>query len=312
MYLMPSRIIEIPCPAEYDSAKLLLGVFITAGTVISYVPQVIKFIQKKTSEGLSLYFFFLGAIGMTSLVANVFLLSFPSIICCIRSPQWGPLLCTENTFGLTQVATQTFCFLLCVALYYVYYPQHQKTTAAYTRARWVGATIVVFCAILFFTTLGVLLYTTDSTGRSKSGTWIAGALGLLATVTSVLQFLPQLLHTWSIKAVGALSIPMMLMQTPGGFLMAYSLYIQPSANWTSWLPYLICGSLQGLLLIMCIVFTLRPSSPPDYEELAAEAAEEERGEAEPLLGGGGGGEADAAGVREVVVEDEAYSPRVGK
>ncbi|KAI8919434.1 hypothetical protein DFJ77DRAFT_413822, partial [Powellomyces hirtus] len=253
------------CSTQHDSTKLMLGLFITTGTVVSYVPQIVKIMQKKSSEGLSLYFFFLGAIGMNALVANVLILSFPSIICCLRSPKWGPLLCTENTFGVTQVSVQTFCFMTCVALFYIYYPphlQHTHTeprglTPAYRRARWVGVTIVSFCAALFFTTLAILLYATDENGDSKTGTWVAGVLGMLATITSVLQFLPQLLHTWGKQSVGALSIPMMMMQTPGGFLMAYSLYIQPNANWTSWLPYLICGLLQGVLLLMCIAFTLR-------------------------------------------------------
>ncbi|KAJ3015733.1 hypothetical protein HKX48_004418 [Thoreauomyces humboldtii] len=268
--------------------------------LVSYLPQIIKFIQKKTSEGLSLYFFFLGSIGMTSTVANMTLLQFPSIVCCAKNNQWGPRLCLENTFGLIQVSVQTFCFMTCVVLFYVYYPvsfkrdvtKPDESTVAWTRARRIAAFIVAYTSLLAIVTLVMLAFTTDSNGYSRPGTYLAGGLGVLATFTSILQFLPQILHTWSEKSVGALSIPMMMMQTPGSLLVVYSLYIQPGANWTSWLPYLICGLLQGCLLTMSVVFTLRKPS-----------SDEEGGTSDPLLG--------STQESPVVVEDEPVGQQYG-
>lgn len=51
-------------------------------------------------------------------------------------------------------------------------------------------------------------------------------------LTSV-QYTPQLYHTWHSKLVGALSIPMMLIQTPGAVLMVLSIALRPGTNWTS-------------------------------------------------------------------------------
>lgn len=48
---------------------------------------------------------------------------------------------------------------------------------------------------------------------------------------------------------------MMLMQTPGGFIFAYTLAVRPGVNFTTWLPYIIAGTLQGILLIMSLIFT---------------------------------------------------------
>ncbi|ORY07833.1 hypothetical protein K493DRAFT_332579 [Basidiobolus meristosporus CBS 931.73] len=64
----------------------------------------------------------------------------------------------------------------------------------------------------------------------------------------------------SLSSVGALSIPMMLMQTPGAFLFAYSIYLRPGTNWTSWMTFVASGMLQGILLCMCIVWTVRADS----------------------------------------------------
>jgi hypothetical protein len=42
----------------------------------------------------------------------------------------------------------------------------------------------------------------------------------------MVQYIPQLAHTYSIKLVGALSIPTMLIQTPGSVLITASIVIR--------------------------------------------------------------------------------------
>lgn len=49
----------------------------------------------------------------------------------------------------------------------------------------------------------------------------------------MVQYAPQLLHTYRTKLVGALSIPMMLIQTPGSILMITSIALREGTNWTS-------------------------------------------------------------------------------
>jgi len=50
---------------------------------------------------------------------------------------------------------------------------------------------------------------------------------------ATVQYAPQIMHTYKTKLVGALSIPMMLIQTPGGILMVTSIALRPGTNWTS-------------------------------------------------------------------------------
>jgi len=61
------------------------------------------------------------------------------------------------------------------------------------------------------------------------------------------------------KLVGALSIPMMLIQTPGAIFMVLSIALRPNTNWTSWTTYAVAGIMQGMLLAMCIIWKLRQS-----------------------------------------------------
>ena len=69
-------------------------------------------------------------------------------------------------------------------------------------------------------------------------------LGVTSALLAAFQYIPQIAHTWGIKLVGALSIPMMCIQTPGAVLMVLSIALRPGTNWTSESPLQIGGSLR--------------------------------------------------------------------
>lgn len=89
------------------------------------------------------------------------------------------------------------------------------------------------------------------------GTW-ANVLGIMATVLAAIQYLPQIWMTWHLGHVGSLSIPMMLIQTPGSFVWSGSLAARLGlAGWSTWGIFLVTGCLQGCLLIMGIWFEVK-------------------------------------------------------
>ncbi|GME84945.1 unnamed protein product [Ambrosiozyma monospora] len=69
------------------------------------------------------------------------------------------------------------------------------------------------------------------------------------------QYFPQIYTTYRLKHPGSLSINMMLLQTPGGFVWSLSLFLQPGSKWSSWLPYISAAFLQLILLSMCLFYT---------------------------------------------------------
>ncbi|GAA5862856.1 hypothetical protein JCM3774_006664 [Rhodotorula dairenensis] len=85
----------------------------------------------------------------------------------------------------------------------------------------------------------------------------ATTVGLMSVVLACVQYTPQLVHTYQRKLVGSLSIPMMMIQTPGSFVFVYTLAIRPNVDVTGWLTYFITGLLQGYLLILCILYKRR-------------------------------------------------------
>ncbi|ELQ37508.1 PQ loop repeat protein [Pyricularia oryzae Y34] len=63
--------------------------------------------------------------------------------------------------------------------------------------------------------------------------------------------------TYHLKHVGSLSIPMMCIQTPGGYLFAGSLFARLGwAGWSSWGIFLLTATMQGVLLCMGIYYEI--------------------------------------------------------
>ena len=81
--------------------------------------------------------------------------------------------------------------------------------------------------VFLFTFILLLSSPTDPSGavRSQLSIW-ATFLGVSSAVLAALQYAPQIALTYRRKLVGALSIPMMLIQTPGGFIMVINIMIR--------------------------------------------------------------------------------------
>jgi hypothetical protein len=119
------------------------------------------------------------------------------------------------------------------------------------------ALVVTGLCILHAITIVILsLYFIFARPQNLQG-W-ANFLGIFATVLASIQYFPQIYTTFTLKRVGSLSIPMMLIQTPGSFVWAASLAARVGKEgWSTWGVYLVTGCLQGTLLVMGIIYELR-------------------------------------------------------
>ena len=82
--------------------------------------------------------------------------------------------------------------------------------------------------LIMFVTF-MLLGTQQSSGAPRGSEQLnlwATFLGVTSTLLAAFQYLPQIIHTYHHKLVGALSIPMMLIQTPGATLMVLSIALR--------------------------------------------------------------------------------------
>jgi uncharacterized protein with PQ loop repeat len=310
-------------PPDHHSSKLVLGALLTAGMLISYIPQQWKIIKLKSSEGLSPWTLFASGLASTCTVLNVVILSLHTMTCC---KQFSAGQCAENIMGVVQVSVQWVALYLIILLFVVYFPSAEKRvfgvpdSLSATQRRIIGTdatfsipdsspntpnrssdetlpflathrrggvlskpykttlTILFLLIAFLLTALALTLFFCLSKrfgiNHPTTRTY-ASVLGLASMGLSTIQFLPQIWQTYSSKQVGALSIPTMLMQCPGSFLFAFSLWMQPGTNVTSYLSYLCGGTCQGILLFLAIYYSRNKQEKVEViaESLAEDAVE---------------------------------------
>ncbi|KAG0223941.1 hypothetical protein BGX31_008267 [Mortierella sp. GBA43] len=111
-----------------------------------------------------------------------------------------------------------------------------------------------FAVSLIFTTI-LLVFVRDTIDNHSVWTLIwAGFLGVTSVLLTMIQYIPQIIETYLRKSVGALSISMMWMQTPGAIFMTISLALTPGSNWSTWVPYGVAAFFQAVLLGMCVYY----------------------------------------------------------
>jgi uncharacterized protein with PQ loop repeat len=272
---------ELPSPRCEELSRpsiptFALALFIVVGILVSYLPQHLRIIFRRSSEGLSPYFVLLGTTSGTFALVNILTLpqSQEDIACCREISRFA---CAAGLLGIAQVAVQWGCFSLMYAhkyiindmqahmkyslfLFLIFFPTpgpEEHAPSSPRQPTWRDALIVVltcaahFVIVVFISAIIQLWY------PNLLGSW-ANILGLSAALLACIQYIPQLWTTWKLQHVMSLSIPMMCIQTPGSFVFATSLALRLGAGgWSAWGVYIVTGCLQGCLLAMGIKFELR-------------------------------------------------------
>ncbi|KAG6330156.1 hypothetical protein ID866_8934 [Astraeus odoratus] len=262
-----------------DRTANALTAFLVYGLFISYVPQHLRIIRAGTSIGLSPWFLLLGSTSSAAAMLNMITMQWPILRCC-KEVSFGK--CIEISAGVLQVSTQWLLFTIIMVLFILYYPANlkyveleinthdlrpiQRVRSSLKSDEWrlsviVSWAVAVHLAFIVFTTF-FLLFTTplsaDPTApRPRQVELWAAFLGVSSGVLAAIQYAPQLQRTYALKLVGALSIPMMIIQSPGGIVMAVSIAIRPGTNWTSWIMYIVSAVMQTCLLLMCFAWKMR-------------------------------------------------------
>ena len=118
----------------------------------------------------------------------------------------------------------------------------------------VGSLILLSLFVIGLSSIAAVA--TDTSNHSRTQTW-ADFLGSVAGSLAAVQYVPQIYFTWKLKSVKSLSIITMLIQVPGAFLFAFSLWLRHGwPGWSTWLVYIVTGILQAVLLFLAISYFL--------------------------------------------------------
>lgn len=125
------------------------------------------------------------------------------------------------------------------------------------RPRWQTALVVASLTLLHGLAVIVVTGILSTLAKEHLPTW-ANVLGVMAAILAAVQYIPQIWTTYHLKHVGSLSIPMMCIQTPGGFVFAASLFARLGwGGWSSWGIFVLTATMQGVLLSMAIYYEVQ-------------------------------------------------------
>lgn len=169
--------------------------------------------------------------------------------------------CILDILGLLQLGMGFLMFTILFILYFVYYPEQNKRPIddpINLAPEWQSSLLVLFLSIgfvfmtIFISLLLLIVYHSEFLNRYVM-IW-GSILGYLASICATVQYLPQIQKTWRMQSPGSLSITMMSIQTPGTLIFIYVLTRREGIHYTTWLPFAVAASLQGVVLCLCIYF----------------------------------------------------------
>lgn len=235
----------------YDGASVanfIFSLLITFGIFVSYLPQYFRIYKKKTSEGLSVNFLFLGSCSLIFTLTNIILISSRARYCC-RVGALSLFNCLNSQLNLLQIGLQCTCAIMILVLVLTItrgsvLQDKEEYARIVTVGRWVvfhGVISLIQIVTAFATKRLVLLA-------------LAQFNGLMSTLLTIIKYVPQIVTTYKLKHPGTLSIGMMCIQTPGGFVFTATLYFTKGLHWSSWVSYFVAALLQGSLLVLCIYY----------------------------------------------------------
>ena len=243
---------------------------------MSYLPQHYRIVRRRSSLGLSPYFVLLGTISATCQLANILVLprSRADAACCKEISRFA---CVADLLGIAQIGVQWACFTvmfgsllsfattanlsISLVLFFIYFPRSKSSILSPAKdseapSPRAALAVTIACIVHGIITSGLSVYLILAHPEVLQA-W-ANFLGIVSAVLALIQYLPQIYTTFKLKKVASLSIPMMCIQTPGGFLWAGSLAARLGPEgWSTWGVYVVTGCFQGTLLIMGLYFKLK-------------------------------------------------------
>jgi uncharacterized protein with PQ loop repeat len=221
---------------DFFSIVIIVGIFIT------FTPQQVRIVKRRSSLGISPHFMLLGIVSGISQLINIIILQVPVLDDCKR----GSETCSSDVLGIVQVSVLTMSLALNWCLFLMYYPRPWNASAEGRH--------VISCVRLFYMFVGLCMVVIPVFVIAGKG-WTRGMgqfFGIFCTLLSCVQYLPQIYRTWHTKHIGALSVTTLIIQAPGSFFFAYTLAVRPSTDITTWGSFFISGTFQVMLVALCL------------------------------------------------------------
>lgn len=231
----------------------VMGILLIIGCILAVIPQHVRLLRTKSSEGLSYMYLFLSQINQFSSVINAVLLKFGQIRACFAV---GLGKCTPSVLTLYQLFG---IWAINFPIYWWFLLYFKLDGTASKKREWMAARVLFGVFFLYGVAVSVVSYALLHVyGECGNAVLYFGfSMGMTSTVLTVVQWTPQIWQTWRMQDGGSLSTLMLCLQAPGSLVIVYFLVFSSQENWTTWLPYFVSALEQFLLLGMLVFFKIR-------------------------------------------------------
>ena len=289
MELSPSGLLNTTrvCGAGDESGiSVAFGTVLFVGIGLSYVSQHVKLLRTRSTAGLSWAMIFVANVSNFCSLLNVVLLS--HTLACCSVPSTTSQECYELFLPLLQIGMPSLNLVPIFVMFLLFYRPREESEKLRLEGFWwqrvvhwadvhegmlarISFILFVSVFVIGFSVIGAVLSYVPGAGDK---TLFAIALGAMAGVTNMVQWVPQIFSTLRSGHVGSLSMIMLTLQVPGGLaVVIFNTVVSPSSI-TTWGPFVLSAAQQLILLVICIVFSVRDwrarrREAPEAEETAA-------------------------------------------
>jgi len=245
------------CTYEKPSiANISIAAILIFGTIISFIPQYINIIRKRSSEGISFIMLGIALLGNLLTAINAGIFKWEHILCCEN----GFVPCVKNNLATEQLLNAVLCSFVLYVIFLMYSKAvpSKVVMIRYKRAI-IFFIIVMILSVILSTLAGVLFYNFHQSGETLF--MYAMIIGSISSILTIIQWAPQIYTTWKFESPGSLSVIMLLIQMPGSLLVVFFFQaILNKASITTWAPFLFAATEQLILIIMCLIYSRKKKS----------------------------------------------------
>lgn len=257
-----------------DLYHLALSIFLIFGTYISFLPQYVKFYQKKSHRGVSLVNGGCGALVTHLNLLNYLSLKWNDAFGCCQAPHSIDQ-CIIHLLPLVQTISIWFNTLLLIGGYLYYWDvnfarEEALSTGIPISRLWLYDKLKVILLVTLDLLLAIAFVIMSLLGGHNSNyiRSYGATLNLIAAALISVHWIPQILLTMRIKSLGSLSGIMLLLQSSGAILTGINLAQGRSllSSWLVWIPYVFTWLMMTTTLVLGIYYYyLDLKEPPKTE-----------------------------------------------
>jgi len=228
----------------------IIGFILIIGTVISYGVQFHKIIINKSITGINIYTISMGCLSS----------------CCTMYASILLNLSTLKSFEIGLDVSQLIIVCICYYTYiviYMYYIKNDNNITFYNQLyevedldRNYRHVFILFCLswiiLIILGTASIIAPTSQK---------LIDTMYIIATITSIIQWIPQVIETYMSTMVSSLSFITLALNTCGCLLTIIYQFLINGQSFLLVLPYLVCALLQIVILIILMTTTRRNDSP---------------------------------------------------